>query len=734
MNIRATPSARPLPASGREIDTYTPMPATIRVRQPDFGRHLERLRRRAPRAGGDGIGMDRSELAEASGVSRKTIQRLEDGINDRPLESTLWELARALGVSFSQLVDAFRADAPEPGDAPGARRGAPGASGVSGAPGAHARSGIPADAGATASPGATAGPGAAPPQGPDAGSDDDVEFDARPTQSPGAGFEGAASRRRTRYPAVAAGIVAIVLVAALAYRATRTGPGSPTRTANRSRSQSETTVLDSLAVLTISSPVPCAYRHFVEGIHDLRLAATSEALRALRRSLECDSTLAVAWAMMADPFRLGRNTPTSRDAREYRARAQALRDRALEWERAYVDALTALAHDDPGRAERLVEDALGRHARNPVLWRLLGDIRQMCDARVHDDAAAAAAYEAAVRLAPDDCVSLCELALAHAHMGHLDDALDALRRARAQAPTGALPGCVRAEILAAAGLANEAMEACAEVLRRHADETRALRTAGAIHAQRGQWALADSAFARLARSRGADARAEGRLGRALVLLAQGRADSARIALHGAEAAARLEGAPEAVIARTRIALADALAALGRRDAAAALSIATIRTMLADPHGDPIDHAFHVLALCDASVAGEVLDEAERAHRATPAARAWVALAQGRADDALAALGRCDYAPCARCARAAALLRLGRLADAREALSRVIGDARFGMLVETLDATRARARLARACAALGDDECAHASLAAFAARWRNADAPLAAEVRRARTTR
>lgn len=128
-----------------------------------FGEVLRRLRVRA--------GLTQDELAENSGVSERTIRRLETGNRTNPRMTTVQELAKALPLRPEELEQLFRAAVPrnldgdqqghQQGDQQGYHQGDQ-QDGAKEEPGASST----ADADADANPNAAPNPNPEPPTGP----------------------------------------------------------------------------------------------------------------------------------------------------------------------------------------------------------------------------------------------------------------------------------------------------------------------------------------------------------------------------------------------------------------------------------------------------------------------------------------------------------------------------------------------------------------------------------------
>jgi transcriptional regulator with XRE-family HTH domain len=69
---------------------------TMTAERPAIGPRLRALRKAA--------NMTQQQLAEAAGLSISVVTQIEQGKTPDPRISTLWDLARALGVSIDQLA------------------------------------------------------------------------------------------------------------------------------------------------------------------------------------------------------------------------------------------------------------------------------------------------------------------------------------------------------------------------------------------------------------------------------------------------------------------------------------------------------------------------------------------------------------------------------------------------------------------------------------------------------
>ncbi|WP_406415860.1 helix-turn-helix domain-containing protein [Streptomyces sp. NBC_01614] len=128
-----------------------------------FGEVLRRLRVRA--------GLTQDELAENSGVSERTIRRLETGNRTNPRMTTVQELAKALPLRPEELEQLFRAAVPrnldgdQQGDQQGYRQGDQ-QDGAKEEPGASSTADADADANPNANPEPPTGPNPDPPYAP----------------------------------------------------------------------------------------------------------------------------------------------------------------------------------------------------------------------------------------------------------------------------------------------------------------------------------------------------------------------------------------------------------------------------------------------------------------------------------------------------------------------------------------------------------------------------------------
>jgi transcriptional regulator with XRE-family HTH domain len=98
----ATPAETPAPATELEADDVAPA----------VGANLRRLRSK--------LGLSLERLARRSGVSRAMLSQIELG-QSAPTITTLWKIARALGVTFSALIVQPEEVAPRVLSAAGAR-------------------------------------------------------------------------------------------------------------------------------------------------------------------------------------------------------------------------------------------------------------------------------------------------------------------------------------------------------------------------------------------------------------------------------------------------------------------------------------------------------------------------------------------------------------------------------------------------------------------------------------
>ncbi len=666
------------PGEGRTMPRNVPL-------EGGFAKRLRTLRRRA--------GMTACALGERAGVTARTICELESGRRRRAQERTLLDLAAALGVGFDELVTGRKTETVGAGPS---RRGAAGVAG---------RSGEPAGA-AVSSPPRSVAPG------------------------PGVGTA----------VVVAAMLLALLgMLAARDRRAREVAGGdavaaamsaSPPPSVHGGASPSDLLLPVGPGGLPLSTDVPCAREAFVDGVRRLHRLERAAARRAFERAIACDSSFALAWAMLGHAY----TGLLPGEQVRVLAHARELARSATPWESTYVAVLDALVRNRPhGEAVAGLEALLARYPAFAEGYRLLGHIYVGLPRGPDDLVRGVAAFETAVRLDPDDGMSLNRLAYAYADLGRFDRALETVARYRALCPDEPNPWDTTGDLLAGCGRWAQAEAFYREALRRDPAFGPSLLSLGELSAVRRDDAGARRWFRRVIAVGGVTLRRDARVAMALVHVLRGRLAAAEHALRQCIATAPMDGGDEVRYRITLLKLAGVMAQRARVDEAFALVDSLVRAVGGCAVG--MDASYHLLALRDPSRAESLAVRCYARERPVLVSRVrgGVALRRGRwraACDTLCAvsgtLGPIHWLY----EDGLAAMRAGRLDRARENFERLVQSGRsWGE--SPVDFVRAFRLLGEVYERLGRPADALRMYGEFVAYWQDADEELQPEVEAAR---
>jgi tetratricopeptide (TPR) repeat protein len=282
----------------------------------------------------------------------------------------------------------------------------------------------------------------------------------------------------------------------------------------------------SIADVTTDSPE--AYRYYTEGWDLFWKHYMNEAEASFRKSLEHDSTFAMAnWVLsylVGEPERS-----------ELMARAVRHSDKANDFERNYISAMAARHAGDYHRSAEILAKLADRYPHDVRVHLSLGMLYR---AYLHAPAKAIAALRKAVEIDPLDKEVYNQLAYTYDDAGDLDNAIWAINEYIALAPDEANPYDSRADLYAFNGKIEEALESY-----RRASQIKPLFSTsgeGAMYLFKGEYARAESCYNELAKSYDPWKRSQGRLLLATVPMYQGRFMEALRILEDGVAADRME--------------------------------------------------------------------------------------------------------------------------------------------------------------------------------------------------
>ncbi len=486
--------------------------------------------------------------------------------------------------------------------------------------------------------------------------------------------------------------------------------------------EAETEVDRPVSEVTTHSPE--AYRYYIEGLDFLWKHYGNETEASFRKSLDYDSTFAMAnWALsyvVAEP-----------EKTELMARAVRHSDKASDFERDYIGAMAARHSGDPRLAveklrrltERHPNDARGHLSLGVTYRNVFGD---------HEKAIAS--FKRVLEIDPESKETYNQLAYAYEDAGDLDNAIWAINEYISLAPDDANPYDSRGDLYAFNGRIDDALESY-----RKASEIRPLYSTnaeGAMYLFKRDYARADSCFERLATSDDRGDRSVGRMYLATVPMYRGRFDEALRILEDGIAADRMEqymGISAASKHRLR-----ALIHLEMGDSSAAVE-AGRKCMELRARANPNDPAwateFYISILC---LAGN-LEEAERLaaprialYAERPEAATWsdftllglLEYAKGNTDDALMYMAQSiatgDPFLHLRTITAEICLEAGRLGEAVDLLE--AGIARYDRVraMTPIWSVKAHYLLGRAYDGSGWDPKAIEQYETFLDIWKDAD--------------
>lgn len=422
------------------------------------------------------MGMTRQELADQSGVTFRTILDIEKGKRRKIQEKTLFQLARGSGCSANELLGLEPIPgidpAPEPNPTPAV---------------------LPKPTAAT------------------------------PFQK--------TSRKAVvwRWGGAIAG--AAVVVAAAVW-----GVENWPRIPKTNRKTSVGSVLPSSIIQNLTTDVPCAYRAYVEGEEAMNRLDRDAARDAFHRAIACDSSFAMAYAMLTHPYIYPLRDERIRliEAAKRHAGHCTLHERLM------IASLGDIVYGHQEDARRTLERLVAKYPRDAEAHRLLGHLYS----NAREYGRSIAAFETAVRINPRDGMSMNRLAYEYATVGDFDHAMDAVNRYIQLAPHEANPYDTRGDILAASGHPKEAMASYREALARDPNFFPSLLSVGSLHIANGEYNEARRILRRVLGVKDVGARRQARIFLSCIALRQGKLAEAVAHFDRAIAADEIEGPPD----------------------------------------------------------------------------------------------------------------------------------------------------------------------------------------------
>lgn len=661
------------------------MPRNVRL-DPDFPRRLRALRQRAH--------FTQSELAERAGVHYRTVHDLEKGSRTHAMERTLMDLAKALGISFAELVGREEIDGPS-----------------------EAAVHLEGD------------------------SEKETESGRRVAEADRYFFSSLVRNRRFVVALSLLAFAAAVIAIARLPRTESSRQVARSRSANgrqhatRPEEDSARTPVKDAPIMKVTTKVPCAYRAFVEGMHYWRMLYREQARNSFMEAIKCDSTFAMAWAMLGHLYS---DFPPAKSS-YYMSKALEYSKNASEREQLYIMALfkTKQGHND--EAADLLEKLVAKYPDFSDAYRLLGHLYSGAMAR--DVPRAIAAFETAVKIDPGDGMSLNRLAYLYSDIGHLERALQAVERYIELDPAEANPYDTRGDILGRYGRYEEAIASYKAALARNPDFYPSLASLGCIYTARRAYGAAADCFRRLLEVNDSRSRERARFFLAAIPLYQGKLDSALVLLDEGLDADRIDRNTGEYYCSKLVAEAAILAEKGEPERAAAI----VRRMISEvlegklEGGDEVPDCIEVLTRFDIDAARAELERMGpwKSNTSDPnyqIAEAWVRLREGHPERAIEILKPITIANSLYeylYPRALAFYQMKRYDEARRCFERLLDYYYHDRVKMAIRAVRCRFYLGKVYEKLGMFEKAAEQYREFRATWKDADTELALEVEQAR---
>jgi len=276
-----------------------------------------------------------------------------------------------------------------------------------------------------------------------------------------------------------------------------------------------------------------AYRCYLLGIDRLHKMYDQEAASYFTRTIEYDSTFAMAYLWLAF---IKRETA---EAKKMILKAERYSTKVNQKERHYIRAMKAVLSRHYVQAIQELQNIVTRYPDEKEAFLWLGIIYGQ---RLQQPQQAIGALTKAIEIDPlyKFCYNL--LAYAYNEIGDADKAIWAINQYIALAPDEANPYDTRGDLYAYHGKIDQAIESYKKALEIKPDFSLSLDKLGYMHLFKTEYPEAESCFKKIASSSEKATRSKGRLYLALIPLFQGRLEQALEILDDGIAADRMEQA------------------------------------------------------------------------------------------------------------------------------------------------------------------------------------------------
>jgi non-specific serine/threonine protein kinase len=239
-------------------------------------------------------------------------------------------------------------------------------------------------------------------------------------------------------------------------------------------------------VADVTTHSPEAYRHYLEGMEYWNKFYTEDGRRSMQKAVECDSTFADAYAMLA--LMSGYGTPERETAI---AQAMKYIDRTSERDRQRITSMQYYVQGDIDKSINAVRDYLGRYPDDKEWWYMLGG---MYIERSSTYDSAILSYNSALALDPSFRLAYNSLSYAFEEQGRHNEAIDAITKYIQLAPNEANPYDSRGDMYAEVGNLDSALASYQKALSIKPDFQESLKKRGYMQMFLGRYQQAESSF------------------------------------------------------------------------------------------------------------------------------------------------------------------------------------------------------------------------------------------------
>jgi tetratricopeptide (TPR) repeat protein len=273
-----------------------------------------------------------------------------------------------------------------------------------------------------------------------------------------------------------------------------------------------------------------AYRYYIEGMEHLHKWYVKEAKASFEKALAYDSTFAMAYSRLLDPFVPG----TEAEKIPWREKAILYSERTSKKERLYIKAESAHFSLDDTEAIKGYETIIDLYPDEKRAYYKLGRLY-----RLKDPKKAIENYRKAIELDPLDKAAYNSLAYQYDRLGDFEKSIWAINQYIALAPDEANPYDTRGDLYAYNGKIGEAIDSYNKAHERKPDFS--LRKLGRMYLFKQDYAQAETFYRKLMESTDEAQRGWARFCLALIPLYQGKWDRALEVLNQGISADELEG-------------------------------------------------------------------------------------------------------------------------------------------------------------------------------------------------